>query len=96
MLRAERVKPEAVLRLEIAVPYSRQFYSARVRESGSWTSREVIADVPPDAESIKISFSLRDTGLAWATNFEFQEVSISVPLTSESGPQNLDFTLHDK
>ncbi len=94
-LRTEKVKPEAVLGLYIAVPYSLQPYVAGIRGSGAWTPREVVADVPPDAENITISFRLKGTGSAWVTNFDFQEVSISVPLTV-SGPQNLDFTLYDK
>ena len=89
------MEPEAVLGLYIVAPGGRAPYLARVKGSGSWTPRQVVADVPPDAENIVISYSLTGTGSAWATKFEFHEVSISVPLTV-NGPQNLDFTFHDK
>jgi hypothetical protein len=58
----------------------------------------VVADVPADADLIRITYVLLDAGTAWAANFDFQEVPLSVPLSetaplSGTAPRNLDFTV---
>jgi hypothetical protein len=69
-----------------------QSRKAQVSGSGPWTPQEVVDDIPLDADVIQIAFVLEGAGTAWASNFDFQEVPASVPLT-ETLPRNLDFTI---
>jgi hypothetical protein len=102
--RGKRVRLSAVLRTErgtaliglyTSAGNRHQWQTAQVTGSGPWTAREVVVDVPADAGSIRITYSLLDTGTAWAAGFDFQEVPLSVPLSATpngKAPRNLDFT----
>jgi len=96
VMRTERAA--AVLGLYTAVGDQHQWQTAQVSGSGAWTPRAVVADVPADADLIRITYVLLDAGTAWAANFDFQEVPLSVPLSetaplSGTAPRNLDFTV---
>jgi len=87
------VRAAAFLGLYTAAGEQQQFQMAQVSGSGPWTPREVVVDVPSDADLIHITYGLVGAGTAWAANFDFQEVSRSVPLSGTT-PSNLDFTAH--
>jgi hypothetical protein len=55
--------------------------------------REIVLDVPGDAESIHFGFYLRGAGRAWARKFELTEVGSDVAVTQHyrDRPINLDF-----
>jgi predicted Ser/Thr protein kinase len=102
--RGKRVRLSAVLRTErgtaliglyTSTGNRHQWQTAQATGSGPWTAREVVVDVPSDAGSIRITYVLLDVGTAWAADFEFQEVPLSVPLSAPlngAAPRNLDFT----
>jgi hypothetical protein len=101
--RGKRVRLSAVLRTEKAdrgvwltlftiAGDQQQSRTAQVSGSGPWSPREVVDDIPADADVIHIAFSLMGAGTAWASSFDFQEVPASVPL-SQTLPRNLDFTI---
>lgn len=59
-----------------------------------WTRREVVLDVPAEAESLHFGFYLRGSGAIRARSFDFQQVDDSVsttPAQPPSRPINLDF-----
>ena len=64
--------------------------------SSDWTLREVVLDVPAEAESIHYGFYLRGSGRAWARNFELASVASDVAVTTTQRlldhPTNLDFS----
>lgn len=68
-----------------------------VSDTSDWTRREVVLEVPANAESIHFGFYLRGTGQTWARNFALQAVADDTPATSGprtllDGPTNLDFS----
>jgi len=64
--------------------------------TSDWTRRDVVLDIPHEAESIHFGFFLRGQGRTWARKFEISEVGEDVPVTSVAReypdePTNLDF-----
>jgi hypothetical protein len=62
-----------------------------------WTPRQIVLDVPGDAESIHFGFYLRGTGRTWLRNVTLVEVGEDVAATGGggaylAGPTNLDFS----
>jgi hypothetical protein len=47
-----------------------------------WAQREIVLDVPEEAESIHYGFYLHGTGTTWVRNFELDRVGQEVPLTN--------------
>ena len=47
-----------------------------------WVPREIILDVPEEAESINFGFFQHGTGATWARNFVLEQVGRDVPLTT--------------
>jgi hypothetical protein len=64
-----------------------------LKDTTDWTVREIVLDVPGDAESIHFGFYLRGAGRAWARKFELTEVGSDVAVTQHyrDRPINLDF-----
>ncbi len=91
VLRTDRAEGVAFLGLYTVAGDEQGFRRVEVTGSGHWTRRDVVTDIPSDADLIRFMFSLLGAGTAWAGNFDFQEVGRSVPLTIRA-PRNLDFT----
>src|SRR4051812_7489638 len=49
--------------------------------TSDWTRRDVVLDIPHEAESIHFGFFLRGQGRTWARGFEISEVGDDVPVT---------------
>ena len=93
VLRTER--GTALIGLYTSTGNRHQWQTAQVTGSGPWTAREVVVDVPSDAGLIRTTYTLLDVGTAWAVDFGFREVPLSVPLSATpngTAPRNLDFT----
>jgi len=91
VLRTERAEHGVILGLSTTVGNGEEWRRVPLAGSVPWTPRHVVVDVPADADLIGIALSLTGTGTAWAADFDFREVSRSVPLTG-AAPRNLDFT----
>jgi hypothetical protein len=57
-----------------------------LKQTVDWTVREIVLDVPADAESIHFGFYLRGAGRAWARRFEVTEVGDDVAVTAQPKP----------
>lgn len=62
-----------------------------------WTRREIVLNVPEDAQSISFGFYLRGAGTARARSFELSVVGDDIPTTARtelylSGPANLSLS----
>ncbi len=92
------------LRIDGQPGRSLRFDNLETREPGSgmlrgttgWTSREIVFDVPAEADSIHFGFFLAGTGRCWARRFVLETVAETVPLSTVQGgllpaPVNLDF-----
>lgn len=59
-----------------------------------WSRRDIVLDIPQEADSLHFGFYLRGSGTAYARGFELQEVDETVGITvpaSPSKPINLGF-----
>lgn len=61
-----------------------------------WTRRQIVVDVPQEAESLHFGFYLRGSGKAWAAGFDLREADPSEASTRlnrfNPSPVNLDFS----
>lgn len=89
MLRTERVERGVLLSLRES---SGGGDGAQATGSQAWKPYTLVIDIPDDADIIEFRLSLSGTGTVWASNFDFREVSRSVPLTKPLAPRNLNFT----
>lgn len=71
-----------------------------VEGTSDWTRYELVIDVPDNANSIQVSFSMEGHGKIWLDSIHFAAVDKTIPLTGTRiipplrEPQNLNFT-HD-
>lgn len=68
-----------------------------LRGTCNWVMRNIVLDVPDDAESIHYGFFLKGYGKVWARTFRLETVSADTPLTALKNrylpsPSNLDFS----
>lgn len=68
-----------------------------IEGTSDWTAYELVIDVPENANSIQVSFSLEGHGKVWLDSIRFTAVDKTIPLTGTRiippppHPQNLDF-----
>jgi bifunctional DNase/RNase len=68
-----------------------------VEGTSDWTQHDLVIDVPTNANSIQLSFSMEGHGTVWLDNIHVAVVDKSIPLTGTRiippprEPQNLDF-----
>jgi hypothetical protein len=67
-----------------------------IKGTRSWTSQEVVLDIPRDAQLVEIVLMQFGIGTTWANGFDFRVVNRSIPLsdslTDSKAPSNLDFS----
>ena len=91
-LRTEKVEQSAVLYLHQTIDDDVWGDGAPLAGSVGWKPQSLVMDVGPGAESVAFGVVLSGPGTVWASNFDFREVSRSVPLTEQRVPRNLNFT----
>ena len=66
-----------------------------LRGTMGWSHRAIVLDIPEDAATVNISFTLVRGGKAWFSGLDLEIVGPEVPLTAQEereAPANLDFT----
>jgi serine/threonine protein kinase len=61
--------------------------------ASAWKGFTLVMDIPADAQSVKFWLRMSGSGTLWAARFNFETVDLSVPVTSRSEPQNMDFAI---